>query len=152
MKGRLLLLAALAAAVIGLVVVVGAGARSSHGASTTLALVERATADTVTDTGAKGDSVGDVLTFSNQVYKGATKVGSDNGFCLRTAVGKAWECILTTSLSTGQITVEGPFYDASDSDLAITGGTQDYAMVRGFMHLRALNKQGTKYSFLFHLS
>jgi hypothetical protein len=42
----------------------------------TLRLVERAPADTVTDTGEKGDSVGDLLTFANEVYdeKNATKV------------------------------------------------------------------------------
>jgi allene oxide cyclase len=56
-------------------------------------VVERATSDTVTDTGAKGDSVGDVLTFANEIYDEAdtVKVGSDNGSCIRTVAGKAWE-------------------------------------------------------------
>jgi allene oxide cyclase len=38
-------------------------------------------------------------------------------------VGESWECIWTTLLPRGQITVEGPFYDTRDSVLAITGGT-----------------------------
>src|SRR5882724_4728810 len=31
-------------------------------------VVERATSDTITDLGAKGDSVGDILTFANDIY------------------------------------------------------------------------------------
>src|SRR5436190_10424685 len=91
-------------------------------------LVERATSDAVTDTGAKGDSAGDVLTFANDVYdeSNQTKVGADNGTCFRTAVGKAWECIWTLTLADGQITIEGPYYDAGDSVAAITGGTGKY--------------------------
>ena len=59
-----------------------------------LTLVERASTDTVTDIGAEGDSAGDILTFTNEVYDqaNATKVGQDNGWCVRTAAGKAWEC------------------------------------------------------------
>ncbi len=45
-------------------------------------------------------------------------------------VGKAFECIWTATLSTGQLTVEGPFFDAKDSILAITGGTGDYNEAR----------------------
>ena len=33
-----------------------------------LAVVERATTDVVTDLGAEGDSVGDILTFANEIY------------------------------------------------------------------------------------
>ena len=94
-----------------------------------LALVERAATDVVTDTGASGDTVGDVLTFANEVYDeaNAKMVGTDNGWCVRTVVGKAWECFWTMSLADGQITVAGPFLDAGDSTLAITGGTGAYS-------------------------
>jgi hypothetical protein len=59
-----------------------------------LALVERAANDAVTDTGAEGDSVGDILTFANQIYDeaNAAVVGNDNGWCVRTVAGVAWEC------------------------------------------------------------
>ncbi|HUL06441.1 MAG TPA: allene oxide cyclase family protein [Candidatus Acidoferrum sp.] len=118
-----------------------------------ITLVERATSDTVTDLGAKGDSVGDILTFANEVYdKGnAKKAGSDNGWCARTVVGKAWECIWTTTLADGQITVEGPFYDTADSELAITGGTGEYAEASGSLALHARNDKGTEYDFVFKL-
>src|SRR6185295_19790110 len=98
-------------------------------ADSKLNLVERATTDAVIDTGATGDSSGDLLTFANEIYDATnkTKVGDDNGYCIRTVVGKAWECFWTLSLADGQITVEGPFLDAGDSDLAVTGGTGAYS-------------------------
>lgn len=61
--------------------------------SLTLALVERATTDVVTDTGAAGDSAGDILTFANEIYgqTDTTRVLTDNGWCVRIVPGKAWE-------------------------------------------------------------
>ncbi|HEV8392300.1 MAG TPA: allene oxide cyclase family protein [Dongiaceae bacterium] len=122
--------------------------------NTTLTLVERATTDAVTDLGAKDDSAGDLLTFANEIYDegNATKLGSDNGWCIRTVPGKAWECFWTLSLADGQITVEGPFLDAGDSMLAVTGGTGQYAGVRGEMKLHARNAEGTEYDFVYHLT
>lgn len=122
-------------------------------ADETLTLVERATSDTVTDLGAKGDSAGDILTFANEVFDkdNANKVGSDNGWCARTVVGKAWECIWTLTLAEGQITVEGPFYDAADSALAVTGGTGEYAEASGTLALHARNDKGTEYDFVYKL-
>ena len=57
--------------------------------------------DTTTNTGASGDSVGDILTFANDVFDAAdaTKVGTDNGYCLRTVKGAAFECNWTTFLA-----------------------------------------------------
>ena len=57
-----------------------------RGQGRTITVIEHATTDTTTDTGAKGDSVGDILTFANEVFDAAdaTKVGTDNGYCLRT--------------------------------------------------------------------
>jgi len=143
------------------VAVVTAGALAATAAfaggsstSATLKVVEHATTDAVTETGKKGDSVGDLLTFANAIYDSANakKVGTDNGWCIRTAVGKAWECAWTTSLANGQITVAGPFNDAGDSKLAITGGTGAYATAQGWMLLHARNDKGTEYDFVFHTS
>ena len=119
-----------------------------------LTVVERAASDAVTDTGAEGDSVGDILTFANEVYDKDNKVrvGHDNGWCVRTIVGQAWECSWTLTLDTGQITVEGPFYDTRDSVLAVTGGTGAYAGARGELHLHARNDKGTEYDFAYSLN
>ena len=119
-----------------------------------LNLVERATTDAVTDTGAKDDSAGDILTFANEVYDeaNATKVGDDNGYCIRTLAGKAWECVATVNLADGQLTIEGPFLDGKDSVWAVTGGTGKYKATRGDMQLHARNAEGTEFDFKFNLA
>ncbi len=119
-----------------------------------LNFVERATSDAVLDTGAKGDGAGDILTFANEIYDEAnkTKVGDDNGWCIRTVAGKAWECFWTLTLAGGQVTVEGPFLDGKDSMVAVTGGTGEYSGARGDMLLHARNPEGTEYDFKYNLT
>jgi len=119
--------------------------------STTVKVVEHADTDVVTDTGEKDDSVGDLLTFANKVFdeKNEKEIGSDNGYCLRTVVGDAWECNWTLTLADGSFVVEGPFYDTKDSVMAITGGTGAYADARGSMKLHARNDKGTEYDFVY---
>lgn len=122
---------------------------------TTIELIEHAETDTVRHIGpaSEEDSVGDVLAFANPVFDSANKkqVGSDNGQCVRTAAGKAWECIWTVSLEGGQMTVEGPFYDGKDSQLAITGGTGEYKDADGQMTLHARNEEETEYDFTYEV-
>jgi allene oxide cyclase len=137
---------------------VGAGLIGGCGSSTddtTLSLIEHAETDTVRHIGPakEEDSSGDILAFANPVFNAsnAQKVGSDNGNCVRTAAGKAWECIWTVSLSGGQITVEGPFYDGKDSTLAITGGTGEYAGAGGQMQLHARDPEETEYDFTYEI-
>jgi allene oxide cyclase-like protein len=118
-----------------------------------ITVIEHATTDATADTGAPGDSAGDVLTFANEVFDAndRTKIGSDQGYCIRAVAGTSYECNWTTFLPDGQITVEGPFYDAKDSTLAITGGTGRYRRARGSMDLEA-RENGTKFAFKFHIS
>ena len=116
-------------------------------------VVERALTDTTIDLGAKGDSVGDLLTFANPIYDAAnkTKLGSDQGYCVRVVVGKSWECFWTLLLADGEITVEGPFYDTGDLVMVITGGTGKYAGAKGDMKLHARDAKSTAYDFLYEL-
>ena len=122
-------------------------------AARTLHVVEHALTDHVLDLGAKGDSRGDLLTFANPVFDATNKVqvGSDQGFCIRVVKGKRWECFWTLLLRDGQITVEGPFRDAGDSTLTVTGGTGAYAGARGSMTLHARDAKATSYDFIYHL-
>ncbi len=119
--------------------------------TTTITVVEHADTDVVTDTGETGDTVGDVLTFANKVFdeKNEKEIGSDNGYCLRTVAGGAWECNWTLTLADGSFVIEGPFYDTQDSVMAITGGTGAYADARGSMKLHARNDKGTEYDFVY---
>jgi len=116
-------------------------------------LVERALTDTTTDLGAKGDSVGDLMTWLNPVYDAANKIqlGTDQGFCVRVAVGKSWECNWTTILKDGRITVEGAFMDSGDSLLTVTGGTGKYSGAKGQMKLHPRDAKGSSYDFTFEL-
>jgi allene oxide cyclase len=135
------------------VVTVLTAAGQAGAAPQELKVVEHATTDAVTDTGATGDSAGDILTFANEVYdaEDKAKIGADQGVCFRTVPGKAWECFWTLTVDKGQITVEGPFLDAGDSVLAITGGTGDYAGAQGDMALSAIGTEGKAYTFTYRL-
>jgi allene oxide cyclase len=147
--------------VVGAVVVATSGiagramaSSPSHHRAGTFTVVERALTDTTADTGPAGDSLGDVLAFANPIFnaKNTHKVGTDNGSCIRTAAGVAYECSWTTSLPGGSLVVSGPFLDAGDSTLAVTGGTGKYRGASGQMRLHARNAAGSAYDFTFSLS
>lgn len=126
---------------------------SAQESSLTIHVVERATTDVVTDFAEEGDSVGDLLTFANEVYdeNNENLVGTDNGYCIRTAVGLAWECAWTLTLDDGQLMVEGSFMDVGDSVLAISGGTGAYQNARGQMTLHDRNGDATEYDFVYEI-
>jgi len=118
-----------------------------------LQIVERALSDAIVHVGGKDDAAGNLLTFANPVFDAANKIklGSDQGFCVRVAVAKSWECLWTVMLTGGQITVEGPFLDQGDSLLAITGGTGKYAGAKGTLKLHARDAKGSAYDFDYEL-
>ena len=115
--------------------------------------VERALTDATLDLGAKGDSAGDLLTWSNPLFDATnkTQIGSDQGYCMRIEVGKTWECSWTNLLKDGQITVSGVFYDDKDSLLSVTGGTGKYAGAKGTLKLHSRDAKSTAYTFTFDL-
>lgn len=82
----------------------------------------------------------------------ARQIGSDNGSCTRTVVGKAWECVWTNVLAGGQLMVTGTFHDAGESVFAVIGGTGRYAGSRGQMTLHFRDPKGMQYDFIFSLS
>jgi hypothetical protein len=128
-------------------------ARTAHAAGATVHVIEHAITDTeVPGVGGK-DVKGNILTFNNPVFNtaNAKQVGHDEGFCTRLQVKLGiWECLWTTFLKGGQITVQGPFYDTRNSELSITGGTGAYQGARGQMDLVSRNG-GKQYDFIFHL-
>ena len=118
-----------------------------------LTVVEHATSDTTAHLGKAEKNLGDLLVFANEVYDAAnkTKVGTDQGFCIRITLGTAYECYWTLKLKGGQIMVQGPDVDGGDSMLAVTGGTGKYRDVRGEMKLHPRNPKGTEYDFAYTL-
>ncbi len=153
---RTFVLAATAALTAGAVVAGTSSARPSRArvAGRTVHVIEHAITDTEIPTGGGKDVKGNVLTFNNPVFNVANKrqVGHDEGFCTRIAPKQGiWECLWTTFLKSGQITVQGPFYDTRNSVLSITGGTGAYRRSRGQLVLRSRNG-GKEYDFIFELS
>ena len=120
----------------------------------TVHVIEHAITDTENPGVGGKDAKGNVLTFNNPVFNVANtkQVGHDEGFCIRIQPQQhIWECLWTTFLKAGQITVQGPYYDTRNSVLSITGGTGAYRDSRGEMTL--LSRDGGKeYDFIFHLS
>jgi hypothetical protein len=103
--------------------------------------------------GGKEDALGNMLVFANKVYDTANKVlaGSDQGYCVRTVVGKAWECVLTYITKEGQITAEGPYLDSGDSTWSVTGGTGKFGGARGSMKLHSVDAKPTAIVFTYDL-
>jgi len=122
--------------------------------TTTLQVIEH-TSSVLSNLGAHGDSVGDMISFANPVYDEADgkRIGNDSGFCVRTFVGQVWQCSLTIALATpgGQLMLEGAFYDTRDSKLAVTGGVDAYLGVRGEVTRHAHNADRSEYEFTFTL-
>ena len=82
------------------------------------------------------DALGDLLVIEDSLYDAANKavVGHVNADCIRTQLGKQFECSGTTEFAdgSGQISWEGPFRDhEAASYLTVTGGTQAYDNVHG---------------------
>ncbi len=155
-RGRTFALAATAALTAGAIAAGTSSAKPAraHVAGTTVHVIEHAITDTEIPTGGGKDVKGNVLTFNNPVFNVANtkQVGHDEGFCIRVAPAQGiWECLWTTFLKAGQITVQGPYYDTRNSVLSITGGTRAYRDKRGEMTL--LSRDGGKeYDFIFKLS
>ena len=129
-------------------------AAPAHAGGTNLRLVERATSDAVSvHAGGAADHAGDILTFTNDLFDAAnaTRLGTDQGYCVRMRVGKSWECHLTITLAAGQLSVDGPFFDTADTMMAVTGGTGIYSGARGEMRLHARDAKGSAYDFGFEL-
>ena len=141
-------------ALISATALVGAGcAKPDDPKPTVLHVIEHAETDTLQHEGKpdEKDSRGDVLAFFNPLYDdtNTNKLGTSSGVCFRTAPGSAYDCMWTATVPGGQLTVQGPFYDTKDSNLAITGGTGDYEQARGEMALHARNPDGTEYDFTY---
>ena len=142
------------AAVLALGNNIGYG-RTLHAVSSrTIEVVEHAITDTENPGVNGADVKGNILTFNNPVYnvKNTRKVGHDEGFCTRLAPTQGiWECLWTTFIKGGQLTVQGPYYDKRNSVLSITGGTGAYRNSRGQMKLVS-RENGKEYDFIFELS
>jgi hypothetical protein len=150
---KLAWVASLAAAIVVAAAVIAVASGPSVDSPVTIHVIEHANTDKVIDTGAPGDTSGDLLTFHNPLFNKANTevVGRDQGECTRISVkAGTWECRWIAFVEGGAITVEGPFYDTHDSVLAITGGRGVYRNARGTMELKA-RAGGTQFDFIYNV-
>jgi hypothetical protein len=92
----------------------------------------------VIDIGEPGDSVGDVLTFDQPLLDQQGKqIGKNSGACIRTHVAHSFQCQWTLTLDNGSIQVAGREFDKGTSQIAIVGGTGQYAGISG--HMESIN-------------
>jgi hypothetical protein len=120
------------AAVLGATVVVESVlARSDGGTSVraTETFRARTTSLTTIDNGRRGESSGDLLTFTHALSKrgSATRVGKAEGYCVRVVRARSSQCTMTMILAGGQVVVVGTFRERGSSRLAVAGGTGSYA-------------------------
>ena len=111
-------------------------------------VIDRAENDVEIDQLPEGASVGDLLIFANPVFDADNQlqVGTDQGWCILTDVAvSAWECTWSLYLPQGQIVVQGPYLEGSDSTFAIIGGTGEFVGARGEMALTLLSDGGYVY-------
>lgn len=86
------------------------------------------------DIGEPGDSVGDILTFDQPLLnEKAEQIGNNSGTCIRTRMGHSFQCQWTLTLKNGSIQVAGRELDQGASEIAIIGGTGQYAGISGQM-------------------
>ena len=150
---KTLLVGAVVVAVIGTALTISFAGNRALTQPTRLHVVERAITDKVINTGKRGDTSGDLLTFHNPIVNtNGKRIGHDQGDCIRISPHQGtWDCRWLTYLAgRGAIMVEGAFFDGRDSTLAVTGGTQEFRNARGSMKLHA-RSGGASYDFVFHL-
>jgi hypothetical protein len=105
-------------------------------------LVAKEVAETFVDVGDRDYSQGDQFAFTNDLFRGDTKVGADGGVCTVARVdadgGSTVYCTGSNSLPDGQVAVSGVIdYGPGEEikrdqySLPITGGTGKYRTARG---------------------
>jgi hypothetical protein len=103
----------------------------------------RTAAAQAVDTGAAGDSAGDMVLFDQPLLdEHGAVIGNNSGVCIRTRVAHSYQCQWTLALENGTIQVAGRETDRGTSPISIVGGTGAYAGISGDM-VSTNNNDGT---------
>jgi len=140
-------------AVTVLLAVLGSALGMPARAAEHLRFIEMASGERVVPHGTAADAQGDLLVFTNPIKSadGKAVVGLSRGSCVRTEVGKWWECSWTMQLPGGTLEASGSYPDEGDSEFAILGGTGHYVGARGTLKVHARDAAKTSYDFVIDL-
>jgi len=133
------------------------GTLPRHGKEEVFQLIARPTQTNFVDVAPPGNSQGDQLIVTGDLFSFITPVGRFDEACTLTRTGPVdtsdLQCQITLSLPQGQITVQGVFTiggsGPGDITLAITGGTGPYRTAHGFIH--AVNTSDAETQLTVHL-
>jgi hypothetical protein len=134
------LLLMLVAVTVASVSAAPATSSANAGSVETLRLTARSVQEAQLDLGPAGESLGDQLVFTEDLFRRGQEVGTLGGVCtvtgLEPAVSITFQCLATASLPAGQITVQGlvtfsPETEGQPFRIAITGGTGAYRTAHG---------------------
>lgn len=140
-------------AVTVLLAVLGSALGMSARAAERLTFIEVASGEKVISHGKAADAMGDLLVFTNPIKSadGKAIVGLSRGSCVRTEVGRWWECSWTMQVPGGTLEASGSYPDEGDSEFAIVGGTGRYVGARGMLKVHARDAAKTSYDFAIDL-
>jgi len=139
------------AGVAGIVAfVVGGGAfavassSGSDGPVRTITVIEDSGPGHFVDLGKKGFSIGDEFTFNSGFWNTSQtqRVGSNHGYCV-VLTKRLSHCAGTARLMGGTIDYAGNLSGASDSRIAIVGGTGPLKGAEGQVSIHNLNADGS---------
>lgn len=151
--------AILAALALAVMIIPGASTSSSVRSADddrllVIRVTERTGQEAFLDLGEPGDSLGDQFVFSNDLFRGGEKVGTDGGVGtivrLQPMVAATIQFVATARLPGGQITVQGlvRFTDGpSTFRLAITGGTGRFRDASGVLIVEEVSETETHLTF-----
>ena len=153
-----------ASAATGLVLAAGGiavgatSASSDQSGGEALRLVGKEVSSQFLDLGEADFSEGDQFVFTNDLFRGGTKVGEDGGSCIVTRLtqegANTWECHGVNSLPGGLITVQGIVTYGPDEEVkaepyqfAITGGTGRYRDASGTVRIEEVSAERLRLTF-----
>jgi allene oxide cyclase len=124
-----------------------AAAQASHAGATRLAVIAREVAFAIIDVGPRGDSPGDTIVFTDDLFDQAgRRIGRDQAHCTIMFRGDVLCDASFVIAGRGQLLIHGV-----GLTFAVTGGTGEFKKARGQMHETFLPTGEFRFAFTLYL-